>query len=370
MRRKILSLVLALCMVISLLPMTAFAADPFDVTITVNGVGDDSNKEYGTVNVTYGENVSTPSDGSATISLTEETELTIEVEPPEGDFAVSVKAGENPLTPDETTGNYTYTASSAITITVDYVPTHAVTVETPTNGTIEATVEDLDIANDLGGKVAEGAIITLAVSPNAGYQLVANSLKVECSEANCTDETHKISDLTAGQSGTYTFTMGSFPVKVSANFEAAVATDYTITVNSADHGSVAATVGGNAAAKAKAGEEVTLTVTPEAKYQLKSLVVKDSENGDIALTPAVSSDKTTYTFTMPAKNVTVTPVFEEITYAINVSKSIENGTVTTLPASAAAEGAEVTVTATPDSGYALKDDSVVVTKARDRKSVV
>ena len=62
MRRKILSLVLALCMVISLLPMTAFAAENNTHTLTVNitGVEVDSATKYGTVSVAKGDNDSSP----------------------------------------------------------------------------------------------------------------------------------------------------------------------------------------------------------------------------------------------------------------------------------------------------------------------
>lgn len=59
----------------------------------------------------------------------------------------------------------------------------------------------------------------------------------------------------------------------------------------------------------------------------------------------------TLEFTMPAEDVTVTGYFTE-PYSITIAENIENGTVTANPA-AAKQGATVTLTFTPDEGYAL-----------------
>ena len=78
---------------------------------------------------------------------------------------------------------------------------------------------------------------------------------------------------------------------------------YTVTVNPSEHGTV------NPSA-ASAGEKttVTLTVSPEAGYQLKSLTVKDAANADVT----VSGTGTSRSFTMPASNVTVSAEFEPL----------------------------------------------------------
>ncbi len=70
---------------------------------------------------------------------------------------------------------------------------------------------------------------------------------------------------------------------------------YGITIATMEHGTVTADK-----STAAAGETVTLTVTPDAGYHLKSLMA-----GDMAL------DKAPYTFQMPAKEVTVTALFEK-----------------------------------------------------------
>ncbi len=96
--------------------------------------------------------------------------------------------------------------------------------------------------------------------------------------------------------------------------------------------------------KAVPGETVTLTVTPDEGYKLKSLNVKAGET-----TIDITAD---YTFAMPAGDVTVTAEFEEI-YSIYITGDIENGTVIADKATAA-PGETVTLTVTPYEGYELE----------------
>ncbi len=82
---------------------------------------------------------------------------------------------------------------------------------------------------------------------------------------------------------------------------------FGITVNSATGGSVAASVGGNSATKAKVNDVVTLTASPSTGYLLNALSVKDANNNDVMVTWDVWTN--TATFTMPNSAVTVTPTF-------------------------------------------------------------
>ena len=76
-------------------------------------------------------------------------------------------------------------------------------------------------------------------------------------------------------------------------------TKYTVTVNASQNGTVTADL-----TTAVAGATVTLTVTPETGYALKSLVVKQG---------TVEVDVENNQFIMPAGDVTVTAEFEKIT---------------------------------------------------------
>lgn len=81
---------------------------------------------------------------------------------------------------------------------------------------------------------------------------------------------------------------------------------YNVTVAEVTGGSVTASP-----ARAEADTEITLTIAPTTGYQLKSITAKDSSDATVAL----SGTGNTRTFTMPAKDVTVTPVFEKITWS-------------------------------------------------------
>ena len=77
-------------------------------------------------------------------------------------------------------------------------------------------------------------------------------------------------------------------------------TEYTITINPSENGTVTAS-----AEKAVEGTEITLTVAPESGYTLDELTVVDAENNPVT----VEENK----FSMPASNVTVSATFVELT---------------------------------------------------------
>ena len=119
--------------------------------------------------------------------------------------------------------------------------------------------------------------------------------------------------------------------------EEPAASGYSITVNTAENGTVTADKD-----EAAEGETVTLTVTPSAEYKLQTLTVAGAE--------VTKVDDTTYTFVMPASDVTVSAVFaqaKKLTIKIN-----GEGTVTADMASAYV-GEKITFTITPAEGYRL-----------------
>lgn len=115
--------------------------------------------------------------------------------------------------------------------------------------------------------------------------------------------------------------------------------DYTI--------DYAVVTGGSAtgAASANEGEEITVTVTAESGYACTGISVSPAaevtDNGD-----------GTYTFTMPASNVTVTPTFASA-YAITyVATPAAGGTVTGV--ANAAEGSTVVINVTANDDYQIE----------------
>lgn len=132
--------------------------------------------------------------------------------------------------------------------------------------------------------------------------------------------------------------------------------EYAITSNTTN-GEIVTTVH-----KAKMGETVNFSVKSIDGYMLKDGTL--SINNGTVLYVTIPGG---YSFTMPAKDVVITAVFEKIpTHTITVEPS-ENGTVTASSVEAAA-GATVTLTITPDETYAL--DELTVTDAQDNKIVV
>ena len=97
----------------------------------------------------------------------------------------------------------------------------------------------------------------------------------------------------------------------------AVVASQTVTITGVTGGEV--TMSGTTAG---VGTTVTLTVDPDAGYQLKALSVAPTAGGEaLDLTPEVESTVLSYTFTMPAEEVTVTPEFEAKKYTIKFDKN-------------------------------------------------
>ena len=167
------------------------------------------------------------------------------------------------------------------TFTATFTKLYTLTITQPTKGgTISATVGETPVEEGKG-EVAKGATVTLEATPAAGYKLVEWDVKKSDGGESVTITDNK-------------FTMPAGNVTVTATFQAI---DYTITISGTTNGTVTADK-----EKANIGEEVALTVTPNAGYELADLTVK---SGEAIIT--VTDNK----FTMPAGNVTVTATFEK-----------------------------------------------------------
>ena len=215
------------------------------------------------------------------------------------------------------------------------------------NVTVAGTVENGTVGVEPKTAAAKD-VVTVTVTPNTNFKYTDGSLK-----ATYTDDGTKkeINDFKAvdGKENTYTFEMPAADVTVSAAFEPVKAETYNVTINSSDHGKVEA----DKTTELKADDTVTLTVTPDdnaytlAQLAKNGLVIKDSENTDVPYT-TVEEGKT-YTFKMPAADVTVTAQFTVVKYGIEVETEGE-GTVTFTDDGETrfAEGTEVTATFKPN----------------------
>ena len=123
--------------------------------------------------------------------------------------------------------------------------------------------------------------------------------------------------------------------------------EYTITVKTDGNGTASASH-----VKAVVGTEITLTATPDTGYHFKEWQVM---RGNVT----IKDDK----FTMPDSDVEVKAIFEEDTPPAPTEHTVTvtsggNGTASASPAKAAA-GTEITLTATPNTGYHFKEWQVI-----------
>lgn len=120
---------------------------------------------------------------------------------------------------------------------------------------------------------------------------------------------------------------------------------YNVTVNTATGGSVTASP-----SRTQENATVTLTITPSSGYQLSSITAKQGTTN-----VTLSGTGNTRTFTMPAGDVTVTPVFSKIDYTLT-KNSTSNGSFKLTNASGteistAQIGDTVKVVPTANTGY-------------------
>lgn len=284
--------------------------------------------------------------------VTAGTTITVVATPATG---YTVKAGSVKATYTDDKGE-----EQTVTATADTEKANTYTFAMPAgNATVSAEFEKV---KEYTVKVnpVEGEVATVTVNPDKaaqdteitvtvanikeGYQLKEGGLTYSYKSGDET-KTQKLT-LTDGKA---TFTMPAADVTVSAAFEAVKVETYSVTINPSDHGEVKA----DKTTELKAGDTVTLTVTPAddmytlAQLAKNGLVIKDSENTDVPYT-TVEEGKT-YTFKMPAADVTVTAQFTVVKYGIEVETDGE-GTVTFTDDGETrfAEGTEVTATFKPN----------------------
>ena len=209
---------------------------------------------------------------------------------------------------------YTFTMPDgdvAISVTKD-AKTYAVKVADANKDTLKITSPEADL-----DKVAEGTSVTVVATPKDGYTLTADGVVVTYGDnqtLKATPDTEK--------ANTYTFAMPAGDATVSAAFEEVK--KYNVTVaGTVENGTV-----GVEPKTAAAKDVVTVTVTPNTNFKytdgsLKATYTDGGTKKEINDFKAVDGKENTYTFEMPAADVTVSAAFEKIateTYTVTVDK--------------------------------------------------
>ena len=203
---------------------------------------------------------------------------------------------------------------------------------TGSSAIVQGTGHTLNIAATTHGKISASATvagknteITLTATPDTGYTL--DQVVVKDAEGAVVAVVNN------------KFTMPDSNVTVTATFR----TLYTIKTNTTTGGKVTAN-----ATYRDSGEEVVLTVAPEAGYELESLsVVNTNTNASVE----VSGGK----FIMPKGNVNVVAAFKKTdakTYEVKIN-SVSNGKVTA-NTTTAKENDTITLTVVPADNYVLE----------------
>lgn len=150
------------------------------------------------------------------------------------------------------------------------------------------------------------------------YRNTSNSNEGGTKISKATSETYSPNITTAGttyyycvvtvakDSNTISATTEVIPVSVTykGSSHHSSSTSNTVSASTASNGKVTMDK-----SSAKKGDTVTITVTPDAGYELGKLTVTDAKGNTIATT---KKDDNKYTFTMPDGKVTVTPTFTKI----------------------------------------------------------
>ena len=281
--------------------------------------------------------------------VAEGTSVTVVATPKDGYTltadGVVVTYGDNQTlkaTPDtEKANTYTFAmpaGDATVSAAFEEVKEYTVKVD-PVEGEVATVTVNPD-------KAAQDTEITVTVANiKEGYQLKEGGLTYSYNNGEKTETV----TLTLNEKGEATFKMPAADVTVSAAFEPVKVKTYSVTINSSDHGKVEA----DKITDVEAGDTVTLTVTPDdnaytlAQLAKNGLVIKDSANTDVPYT-TVAEGKT-YTFKMPAADVSVAAQFTVVKYGIEVETEGE-GTVTFTDDGETrfAEGTEVTATFKPN----------------------
>lgn len=100
----------------------------------------------------------------------------------------------------------------------------------------------------------------------------------------------------------------------------------------------------------KAETPITIMVKADEGYQLKSLECKTADN-DVTV---ADNNNGTYSFTMPAADVTISATFDLIQYQVMIADDIQHGNVVANQQTAAA-GSVINLTVAPETGYQINE---------------
>lgn len=338
--KKLMAAALVLCLVLALLPAAAFAdnegsqspgggsgslgGDTCTITyLNANGTPKPGGKyDYGTVTVVPNNS----NNQGAPAELEKNTEVVITATPNPGCGIFTFTVGDKAVEITDPTRSYStdYTITQNTTITVGFNTVYNITIPQFEHGSI--TADKVAFADDQ---------VTLNVVPDRGYAVKGLTFY--------NADTDAVADIKLD--GSNTFTMPEYNVRISASFEPVSVMEYYSVECQVygGHGNVSA-----AFPQYIQGNTVELSINPDTGYVLDQLYYVE-KGGFFDPQPITNAS-----FEMPAHDVIVVATFEKVADTYTIGTNVTgNGTVNVSPASTAAAGDWVTVTATPFEGYKL-----------------
>ena len=226
-------------------------------------------------------------------------------------------------------------------------------------------------ASNLGGKTLQPGTERYGIT-------ISNSecLKADKSDASETEEVtltaingYTVSGVTVtgnvsvtdNQDGTFTFNMPANAVTVTAtathtHFEIAATDDVTLSIDNGDK------LVQDGKTYYRAGATIPFTLTPpQENKELQALDVHHTDDANVTITPSLSGS--TYSFNMPAADVTISPSWVQTSFSISKDEHMslnisENGSVTINGNVYYKKGSTVTVSITPPDGKYVDGFSV------------
>ena len=265
-----------------------------------------------------------------------------------------------PVTPVSGCDNtYTFTMPgypATVEVRYEKIP-YAVSFATPANGTL--ALDTIGTKLTTGAELIPGKLVTVTVSPAAGYQMASGYPKAYRTDAPATPVT--LTAVSGSDNTAFTFIVPDYPVTVEAKYEKI---PYAVSFAAPANGSLALSAAGAplaSGAKIAPDTKVTLTATPAKGYQMASGYPKVYRTDAPATTVPVmrigiSKD---YTFAMPEFPVTVEVKYEKIAYtvfireAFNGSLALDTAGTKLASGTKLIPGTQVTVTAAPAEGYQM-----------------
>jgi len=192
------------------------------------------------------------------------------------------------------TDTYYHIAPDTILVTIKKATPSGTPSYTPitTSGKTLADAElGIGSIKPAGGSIAWDKESTTAVTANTAYSWTYTPADTD----NYTVLTGKLTPYSVRPSGGGGSSGGGGGSRV----------DVSVGTGSSSHGKITASP-----STAHKGDKVTLNIRPDSGYELKEVIVRDSDGKQISVEQV---NGTRYTFVMPSGKVTVEPVFEKIT---------------------------------------------------------